>query len=372
MSKKLKVLIVEDSEDDALLLLRELRQSGYETVSKRVETPETMKAALRNGGWDIVISDYVLPRFSGLVALDILKQRDQDIPFIIVSGNIGEDIAVDAMRAGAQDYIIKGNLTRLVPAVERELREAEVRRKNKQAEAEAIRAGQLASLGELAAGVAHEINNPINGIVNYAQMLLNKCPDESKEHEIAGRILKESNRIATIVKNLLSFARERREMKKPVRIHEIMSETLFLTEAQLRKDSIKLKVNIPPDLPEITAHSQQIQQVFLNIISNARYALNHKYRGAHDNKTMEIFGGKATIDNNPYVRITFYDRGTGIPSAILDKVLNPFFSTKPDEKGTGLGLSISHGIINDHGGRIKIESVEGEFTRVIIDLPAAG
>ena len=138
MTKPLHILIVEDSEDDTLLLLRELKRGGYELVSERVETPESMKAAIEKDQWDLIISDYVLPRFSGLAALNILKESGQDLPFIIVSGNIGEDIAVGAMKAGAHDYIIKGNLTRLVPAVERELREADVRREKRQAE-EALR-----------------------------------------------------------------------------------------------------------------------------------------------------------------------------------------------------------------------------------------
>lgn len=134
MTKPLHILIIEDSEDDALLLLHELKRGGHEPVSERVETPEDMKAALEVGGWDVIISDYVLPRFSGLAALKILKECGRDIPFIIVSGNIGEDIAVEAMKAGAHDYIIKGNLKRLIPAVERGLREAGMRRERKRIE----------------------------------------------------------------------------------------------------------------------------------------------------------------------------------------------------------------------------------------------
>jgi DNA-binding response OmpR family regulator len=123
-AKPLRVLIIEDSEDDTLLLLRELRKGWDRTVYERVETPQAMRAALSKQEWDIIISDYVLPQFSGLAALEVLRESGQDLPFIIVSGKIGEDIAVTAMKAGAHDYIIKGNLARLVPAVERELREA--------------------------------------------------------------------------------------------------------------------------------------------------------------------------------------------------------------------------------------------------------
>jgi diguanylate cyclase (GGDEF)-like protein len=134
MSKPIRVLIVEDSENDARLLIRELRRGGFASEFERVDTAEAMAAALANGSWDLVVSDYSMPRFSGIAALELLKQSGLDLPFIIVSGAIGEDVAVAAMKAGAHDYIMKANLQRLVPAIERELREAEVRRERKRSE----------------------------------------------------------------------------------------------------------------------------------------------------------------------------------------------------------------------------------------------
>jgi PAS domain S-box-containing protein len=134
MSIPLRLLVIEDSEDDVLLLTRELKRGGYDPVFARVETAAGMRKALARGDWDIIVSDYIMPRFSGLDAIAVLKESGLDIPFIIVSGKIGEDIAVGAMRAGAHDYIVKGNLARLVPAVERELREVETRRKRAKAE----------------------------------------------------------------------------------------------------------------------------------------------------------------------------------------------------------------------------------------------
>lgn len=143
MSTPLRILIVEDSEDDALLLLRELRSGGYDPVSERVETPEAMKQALEARPWDIILSDYTLPQFSGLAALALLQESGLDLPFIIVSGNIGEAIAVRAMKAGAHDYLIKGSMARLVPAVERELRDAEIRRERTRAETSLHEQSQL-------------------------------------------------------------------------------------------------------------------------------------------------------------------------------------------------------------------------------------
>jgi len=134
MSTPLRVLLVEDSEDDAILLIRELRRGGYDPTYERVDTPEDMKASLARQTWDIVISDYVMPKFSGTAALKVLQESGIDLPFIIVSGKIGEDFAVEAMKAGAHDYLIKGKLARLTPAIERELRESEVRKGQKQTE----------------------------------------------------------------------------------------------------------------------------------------------------------------------------------------------------------------------------------------------
>jgi FixJ family two-component response regulator len=131
MAVSLRVLHIEDSEDDALLMLRELRGCGYDPYVRRVQSRDEMETALREGTWDLVISDYIMPLFSGLDALKLLKESGIDLPFIIVSGKIGEDVAVDAMRAGAHDYILKGNLARLCPAIARELRDAETRRERR-------------------------------------------------------------------------------------------------------------------------------------------------------------------------------------------------------------------------------------------------
>lgn len=236
-------------------------------------------------------------------------------------------------------------------------------------QAETVRAAHLASLGELSAGVAHEINNPINGIINCAQILVNRCSGHQKEKDICEMIISEGKRVANIVQALLSFAREREGEKRPVHLNSIMADSLALTAAHLRRDNVKLTVDIPYDLPVVVAHHQQIQQVFLNLINNSHYALNQRYPKGSAAKSMNISAERVSMNQREFVRVTFLDNGTGIPSDIQDKVMNPFFSTKPEDKGTGLGLSISHGIIVDHGGRLSIESKEGEFTKVVIDLP---
>ena len=239
----------------------------------------------------------------------------------------------------------------------------------KQMRAEAVRSGQLASIGELAAGVAHEINNPVNGIINCAQMLIDESREDGEQTEIFQRIIKAGGRIAMIVRNLLSFARDTKDKPQRVSVRNLVSDCLDLAEVQIRKDGIDLTVDISDKLPEVRVRSHHMQQVILNIISNARYALNKKVTLALENKTIEIKGELIDSNISPYVRLNFFDNGIGIPADILDRICDPFFSSKPPGVGTGLGLSISHSIIKDHGGRLNFDSVEGAYTNVIIDLP---
>jgi PAS domain S-box-containing protein len=235
---------------------------------------------------------------------------------------------------------------------------------------ETLRAGHLASIGELAAGVAHEINNPINSIINFAQIMI----DEVKKghipaEEIPELMIKEGDRVASIVSSLLSFARESQKEKKPIDARDVLDEVLTLTETQIIKDGINLTIDFPKGLNKILADFQQVEQVFLNIINNARYALNQKHSKAHPKKNFVIHGAEETIDDTHYLELTFLDYGTGIPPTIIDKIYNPFFSTKPSGIGTGLGLAISHGIITDHGGKLIFKSSYGEHTKVTVLLP---
>lgn len=237
-------------------------------------------------------------------------------------------------------------------------------------EAQVMRNAQLAALGELAAGIAHEINNPINGIINYAQILIDRQEEGAEDSGIPSRVIREGERIASIVNNLLSFARDRKDEREIVSVRDILHEALDLTQTMLKKESIRILLNADDELPLCQGSFQQIQQVFLNIISNARYALNQKYPGYDQDKILDIRLETTEKNGVGYVRISFLDHGTGIPKSLIDKVCNPFFSTKPMDIGTGLGLSISYGIVKDHGGELWIDSREGESTSVVIDIPA--
>ena len=228
---------------------------------------------------------------------------------------------------------------------------------------------KMHSVGILAAGVAHEINNPTTGIINLSQIIMNDSPKKSGEYDIAQRIEQEGERIARIVSILLSFSSKAPQKKISVNIHEILEGTLALTGMQLRNEGIKLSNEIAEYLPLVRVDPQQIQQVFLNIINNSQFALNNKFSGRHEEKMIQIQSSVIKTEAGPYLRTIFTDHGTGIPNALLHKATDPFFTTKPPGVGTGLGLSISSNIIKNHQGVLKIESRENDYTKVIIDLP---
>jgi signal transduction histidine kinase len=232
-----------------------------------------------------------------------------------------------------------------------------------------FQSSKLASIGELSAGVAHEINNPLNGIINYAQLL----KDEEKQHtdfeaRLINGIIDEGERITKIVRNLLTFARRDAHELSHVDIAEIINNSTSLFGHQLEKGGIRVEIDVAENLPPVKADGSRLRQVVVNMISNAQHALKAK---AGEAKLFRITArAVARAGAEQVVRIEFYDSGMGIRKEDLDKIFDPFFTTRRDHGGTGLGLSLSFGIIRDYGGTISVESEEGSFTRFIVELPA--
>jgi PAS domain S-box-containing protein len=241
----------------------------------------------------------------------------------------------------------------------------------KQMEIQLIQADKMASLGELAAGVAHEINNPLSGIISNAEFLQEEVPPDNEEQQEEIRdIVENSQRIKTIVQDLLNFSRLRdSKTYTTLDIASVITSSLNLTEHQIQLDRIKVVKEIGEALPPVRGSVNQIEQVFINLLSNARYALNRKYPDSHEEKTLFIRTDQVEENGRTYVRIEFLDKGIGISEENVDKIFNPFFTTKEQGQGTGLGLSISYNIIQEHRGTIRFESKEGEFTKVTVDLP---
>jgi len=226
-----------------------------------------------------------------------------------------------------------------------------------------ILADRLASIGELAAGTAHEVNNPLTSVIGFSQLLLDKdIPDDiRKDLEI---IYSEAQRAVAVTKNLLTFARKHKPVKRLNQINDIIEDVLKLRSHEHKIHDIKIKKQLAPDLPKCMVDYFQIQQVFFNIVINAEYFMTE----AHKKGTLTI----TTEKQNGTVIITFTDDGPGIPRENLNRIFNPFFTTKATGKGTGLGLSICHGIITEHGGRIHARSQRGEGTTIFIELPING
>lgn len=228
---------------------------------------------------------------------------------------------------------------------------------------------KLAAVGELAAGVAHEINNPINGIMNYAQLLIDEHDGKEDDVEFPRRILSEADRVVKIVRNLLSFSRQTDDDVNPVDIRSFLHDALQLMEKQLIGDGITINLDLPDSFPLILGNGHKMQQVFLNVLSNARQALNVRYPEHHPKKSLSIHSTIRKDDDRSWLAIHFVDSGIGIPENIIHRICDPFFTTKDRGEGVGLGLSISYGIIQEHGGKLLFNSVVNVGTTVTVAIP---
>ena len=230
----------------------------------------------------------------------------------------------------------------------------------KQMEEQLIVTDRLASIGELASGVAHELNNPLTGVIGFSKLLLDKNINDDIREDVA-IIHHEAVRAAEVVKNLLTFARKHKPLKQPVKINSIIASVLGLRNYEHKVNNIKNITHFASDLPDVVADSFQMKQVILNIIINAEYAMGKVNKRGVITITTE--------EKENCVRITLTDDGIGISEENLGHIFDPFFTTKEVGEGTGLGLSICHGIINKHGGRIYAQSEPGKGTAFIIELP---
>jgi signal transduction histidine kinase len=238
---------------------------------------------------------------------------------------------------------------------------------------------RLESLGTLAGGVAYEINNPTMGVMNYAQLILDGSEPGSHAAEFATEIIAESKRITSTVKALLEFARAGPVLSERATPVSIVTPIGKLFEAITHRDNIALAIDVPSDLPPIRCRSQEIQQVLLNLLTNARDALNERYPSHDPDKKVTLSVRSLQHDGATQIRFTVEDRGPGVDPEVAVRIFDPFFTTKDRSrgggstpKGTGLGLSISHRIAQDHGGALSVDSTLGEFTRFHLDLPVEG
>ena len=267
----------------------------------------------------------------------------------------------------------KEDLARLSDMLEQKVEERT--KQLKEAQAQLVQSAKMAAVGQLGAGVAHELNNPLGGILGYAQFMLEKfrrpefgIEDFKACQRYIESIEREAARCKKIVENLLKFSRRPISAKpEPLNIAEVIEDTLSITGHQLKLKNIKVNIELKPNLAKVEGVINQLQQVFTNIILNAMQAMSDG--GELKISAENIIDEKSQAPSG--VRIEFTDTGCGIPEENLPHMFEPFFTTKQKEKGTGLGLSVSYQIIQDHKGTISIKSQVGKGTTLIITLPAA-
>ena len=238
------------------------------------------------------------------------------------------------------------------------------------AEAEATRSEKLASVGLLAAGIAHELNNPLTGVLTFAHLLRKKTPDGSEDAEDLDLVIRETKRCAAIIRRLLDFAREKKPETKYADINQVIEETARIVERPASFQDIEIKLDLDRTLPQIWIDADLIKQVIMNMVVNAQHAIENS--GNITVRTRRCPGPVAIEGSGravPMIEIAVIDNGCGIPPQNMQRIFDPFFTSKAVGKGTGLGLSVSHGIVRSHGGTIEVESTVGEGSTFRILLP---
>ena len=386
--RPLRVVLVEDNPDDAELVLRELRLGGYAPTYRRVLTRATLREALSTEKWDIIISDHSLPEFSAPEAFALVREMNIDIPFIIVSGTVGEEVAVEAMRSGVHDFLLKGHFKRLVAAIEREIREAAVRAERRTIREQLLISERMASMGTLAAGVAHEINNPLSVVAGNLHVIRKELDTMSRYlgageggvpnggAEVLGRLRaatdsvresvrdaeEASERVRAIVRDLRVFSRPEDDRRGSVDIHHVLESALRMARNELRqRASVVLAFGT---VPAVEGNEGRLGQIFLNLIVNAAHAIPEG-RGLDD--TVSV----GTRMEGEMVVVEISDTGSGIPPEIMPRIFDAFFTTKPIGVGTGLGLAICHRLLTAMNGRVEVDSAVGVGSTFRVFLPRA-
>ena len=371
MDRTLRVLFIEDSDDDTALQVRVLWQAGYQIEYLRVDGPRELIKAL-NEKWDLIISDYSMPHFTGSDALKIVRDQDLDLPFIFVSGTIGEDTAVAALKFGAQDYLMKTNLSRLVPSVQRELREADERKQRRRLEQQVNQLQRFEAIGRLAGGVAHDFNNVIGAILGWAEMGLEETAQDSRIQERFLKIRSQAERAANLTRQLLAFAR--RQILQPCNtdLNSLVRESVGLLR-NIIGERIEISLQLTSDLCVAWADPSQVEQILMNLCLNARDAMPDGGKLSIETRNVEIEKDYQRVHAwalpGRYVMLGVSDNGTGIDPAVLEHIFEPFFTTKEMGKGTGLGLATVYGIVKQHKGFIDVDSKPGEGTTFMVYLP---
>lgn len=362
-NKPIKTLLVEDNPGDSRLIREMLAEARGVTFNlEYADRLQTGLEHLREGGIDVVLLDLGLPDSQGLETLSKIYAQALEVPIVVLTGLDDEMLGVQAVNRGAQDYLVKGqvDVNLLVRALRYAIERKRAEERERQLQLQLELSSRLASVGMMATGVAHEINNPLTSVIGFAELLMQK--DVPKDVvEVVEIINDNAQRVAGIVKNLLTFAHQQKLERTYVNINEIIQATLAIRAYSMETNNIKVTTQLDPELPRTMADESQLRQVFLNLIINAETEM----KLAHGVGNLLIKTGR--IEST--IQISFADDGPGISEENLVHLFVPFFTTRQVGKGTGLGLSICHTIIAEHGGRISAKSKLGKGATFIVELP---
>jgi signal transduction histidine kinase len=373
----LRVLIVEDSEDDAELLRRELRRAGYDVTLELVATASEMRTALTNATWDLVLADHSLPDFNAFGALALLQELGADVPFIIVSGTIGEENAVAAMKAGAHDYILKGDWGRLTPAIARELADAEERRRQREAQkAYAELAEQAARVreanrlkSEFVANMSHELRTPLNAVIGFSELIHDgkAGPVTDLQKEYLGDVLASAQHLLRLINDLLDLTKvEAGKMAfypEPVDLADLVARTRDTLRVLAAQKRIKIATKIDPEVREVVVDPGKLKQVLYNYLSNA---LKFTAEGGR-------IAVRVRSEGAEFFQLEVDDTGAGIRPEDIPRLFVEFqqLDAGPGKRypGTGIGLALTKRIVEAQGGRVGVHSVLGQGSTFFAVLP---
>lgn len=364
MSEPLRVLIVDDSEDDAELLARELRRGGASVTWKRVESEPQLVQAIEREHWDVILCDYTIPGFGAEAALRALARLDIDLPVIIVSGTIGEERAVECMRLGAHDLVLKDRLARLLPAVERELAEAVIHREQSRLRQELershetlARSERLRAIGQMTAGISHDLKNLLSPMALELQIIAREAKDNAEIRESISNLQQLIVRSTEMINRLREFSKQVPAKMQPVDLDAIAREAVQVLKPRAARES---RVRLTESLgrpPKVMGDPGELLSAVVNLVLNAIEALT-------SGGTITV----ATAARGEESVLTVSDDGPGIPAEVQAMVFEPFFTTK-GETGTGLGLSMVHGCMVRHEGQVRLESTLGKGTTFELRFP---
>jgi len=372
MDREIRALILEDNPADRELLERELRKGGIAFTAQCVETRVDFLRELEAFRPDIVLSDFALPTFDGLTALTLTKELHPDLPFIFVSGTIGEETAVQALTRGATDYLLKGHTKRLCQAVLRAVNESTQRAERKSLERQLFQAQKMEAIGQLAGGVSHDFNNLLTAILGYSQLMAEMIPPDSPFGEHLTEIQRAGERAKDLTRQLLTFSRKQIISPRILDLNSIVGGMEKLLR-RLIPENVQIAFRIASDTLPIKADAGQIEQVIVNLAVNARDAMPN-------GGTITIETGAADLDEE-YTRhhpdiaagrfgmLALSDNGIGMDDRTKAHLFEPFFTTKEPGKGTGLGLATVYGIVKQSGGHISVYSEVGIGTTFKVYFP---